>query len=61
MGITMQSSVCFVNAREIPWPPVLPLHTLTSMPTRGNAAVERLMQGTGLHEALGATEPEVWL
>lgn len=57
----MQSSVCFVNAREIRWPPVTPLRSLPSMPTRGNAAVERLMQGKGLHEALGATNPDAWL
>lgn len=31
------------------------------MPTRGNAAVERLAQGMALHEALGATDPEAWL
>ncbi|MEU6702841.1 hypothetical protein [Streptomyces wuyuanensis] len=31
------------------------------MLTRGNAAVERLMQGMALHEALGATDPEAWL
>ncbi|MEU2111269.1 hypothetical protein [Streptomyces sp. NPDC019507] len=31
------------------------------MPTRGNAAVERLLQGMGLHEALGATNPDAWL
>ncbi|MCZ7461377.1 hypothetical protein [Streptomyces sp. WMMC940] len=31
------------------------------MLTRGNTAAERLMQGMGLHEALGATDPDAWL
>ncbi|MER7819188.1 hypothetical protein [Streptomyces sp. NPDC096153] len=31
------------------------------MLTRGNAAVERLVQGKGLHEALGAANPDAWL